>query len=135
MEIRLEFISHDKAKKIVEDNLYEPINKEKVKHYTEVMNDGEWVNANEHHLFNKKHYTVPLIFTEDGHLWEGKHRIYALANSNASGYKFVCLYGWDKEKATREYQTGKMKCWRWGLLVYAMYQLASNNYEPTKIEI
>jgi hypothetical protein len=133
MEIRISFISNEKAKKLVEATPFKPIDDAKTQHYKNLMNEGEWVNANEHHLFNKKHYTVPLIFTEDGYLWEGKHRIYALAQSNASGYKFVCVYGWDKEKATEEYQTGDMRYWRWGFLVNAMYKLATNGYEPTEL--
>jgi hypothetical protein len=133
MEIRLELITRDKAREMVAKSPHKPIEPEKVKHYTKLMNDGTWVNANEHHLFRQKHYTVPIIFTEDDILWEGKHRIHALAESNSAGYRFVTLRGWDKDKATEEYQTGDMKYWRWGFLVYAMHRLAGNGNEPTKL--
>jgi hypothetical protein len=134
MEIRIEYISHEKAQELVEKSSFKPNDIEKVRLYKEIMEAGEWVNATEHCLFSKKHYAVPIIFTEDGILWEGKHRIHALAQSNVKGYKFVCIYGWDKTKATTEYQTGDNKFTRWGYLVYAMYQLSRNGNNPTELE-
>ena len=134
MEIKFKYISKEKAEEIVAQTPHEPTDTEKVKFYTELMNNGEWVNVNEYHLFNKKHYATPLIFTDEGFLWEGKHRIYALANSESAGYKFVCIYGWDRNKATEEYQTGKMRYFRWGYLVNALYKFSGHGYEPTEVE-
>jgi len=133
MEIKLEYISKEKAQDLVETAHAKPIDPTKTKVYTAIMNEGEWVNADQHHLFSKKHYAVPLIFTKDGRLWEGKHRIFALAESEAKGFKFVCVHGWDEKRATEEYQTGEMKYWRWGFLVNAMYKLAINGFETTQL--
>lgn len=134
MEIRIEYINHEQAKEMVEKCPQEPNEPEKVKVYSELMNDGEWVNANEHHMFRKQHYCVPIIITEDDVLWEGKHRIFALAKSVSHGYRFVVIRGWSNEKATQEYQEGEKKFCRWGYLVYAMHKLSGNGNEPTKLE-
>jgi len=134
MEIRIENITRDKARDMVAKTPHKPTDPERVKHYKEVMNAGEWVDATAHHLFRNRHYAVPIIFTDEGLLWEGKHRINALAESNATGYKFVCVHGWDTAKATEEYQDGDKKFYRWGYLVYALHKLAGNGYEPTKLE-
>jgi hypothetical protein len=134
MEISIEFISHEKAKDLVSKTPHRPISPEKVNLYKEMMNNNEWLNVQEYPLFRKQHYTIPIILDEDGILWEGKHRIFALAQSNALGYKFVVLRGWKKEKTTEEYQTGEKKFCRWGYLVYALNQLAGNGNEHTKLE-
>jgi hypothetical protein len=134
MEIRIEYITRDKARDMVAQSPYKPNDPGKVKHYAEVMNNGEWVDATAYHLFRNKHYVVPLIFTDEGFLWEGKHRIHALAESNAVGYRFVCVRGWDTTKATEEYQDGAKKFYRWGYLVYALHKLSGNGNEPTQLE-
>ena len=134
MEIRLENIDSNRAKDLAAKTRWKPDNLQKVELYRKMMESGEWIDADSYYLFSQKHYVVPLIFTDKGELWEGKHRIFALAQTENKRFKFVCVHGWREENTGQKFITGKNKFCRWGYLFYAMQQLSLNGNEPTMLE-
>ncbi len=134
MEIEIKTITPKEARQIIRRGMAAPHDMDRVVGFVDKMNSGEWKNVDETSAYKGYHYSVPLIFTDAGKLWEGKHRILSLALSECEGYKFACVTGWKAENATAEYINGNKRPDRWSFLFHAVRKLIENDGQKTNLD-
>lgn len=93
--VRIDLITPEKAKEMLEKNVNRPLKTERVSQYTKDMKDGRWkING------------VPIVITDDGYLKDGQHRLRALIKANMSFPFIVISYSKQFEEEASNYDIG-----------------------------
>lgn len=122
MEIKIERISSKEARDIISRGMACPHDIERVMELKKKIENG-WEDVKERKEFKLRHYQTPIVFKENGKLWEGKHRILALALSNSEGIDLVCVRNWPDSMTSAEYINGDKKQIRHDILTELMKRL------------
>lgn len=105
LNIQPMWISAVGARKIVEEGIWIPRSTKKIDALRREMLEGRWCDLV--NIDKKVLYKEVMIFTDEGILWEGKHRMWALAMcKDTITCQFAVILGWPKEKAPMLTPTG-----------------------------
>lgn len=97
MEIKAEKITSDQAKEIIKNSgLQNYGDTKKIQQYKKWMEEGRWGLF--YNRTSPKFINDPLIFFESGILFEGKHRVRALAKTEGLELDFWVLRNFGKEE-------------------------------------
>jgi len=90
-----DLVSEKSKKKYLEERM------DKIDSYAEKMENGEW-DISKEYIKENISWKLPIIFFQNGKLWEGKHRILALSKLKDKVIPFVCILGWDEKRFRKD---------------------------------